>query len=108
MESVTVAARLLAARFCTLPFCCCPPHFRPTHPNVTIPHQLGTSTTGISKTMVKQHSQVINFLMGICDQLVVAAAWGAAYVFRFTFFPYDKGTPRLRDLLTNLVVVMLV
>jgi len=58
--------------------------------------------------MVKQHSQITNFLMGVCDQIIVAAAWFAAYAFRFSFFPSDKGIPALREILTNLLIVLLV
>ena len=58
--------------------------------------------------MVKQHSQVLNFLMGICDLGVVACAWAGAFAIRFSLFPSEKGVPPARDVVTNLVVVLLV
>jgi exopolysaccharide biosynthesis polyprenyl glycosylphosphotransferase len=58
--------------------------------------------------MVKQHSQVINFLMGVCDLAVVAASWAGAYYIRFHFFPVEKDLPPTAALLTNLIIVMLV
>ena len=58
--------------------------------------------------MVKQHSQVINFLMGLCDLAVIAAAWGAAYFVRFEFFPREKLLPTQTAVFTNLVIVLLV
>src|SRR6185436_15569811 len=57
--------------------------------------------------MVKQHSQIINFLMGICDLLVVTAAWASSYVFRFAFFPFEE-LPPLRNVFTNWLIVLLV
>ncbi|HUO06812.1 MAG TPA: undecaprenyl-phosphate glucose phosphotransferase [Phycisphaerae bacterium] len=57
--------------------------------------------------MLKQHSQVISFLMGLCDLLVLAAAWGLAYTIRFRFFPYDD-LPSGRSVAINLVVTQLV
>ena len=45
--------------------------------------------------MLKQHSQVINFMMGLCDLIVLATAWALAYFIRFRFFHYeDLPTPR--------------
>jgi exopolysaccharide biosynthesis polyprenyl glycosylphosphotransferase len=58
--------------------------------------------------MVKQHSQVINFLMGVCDLTVVTCAWAGAFALRFSFFPIEKGMPPARDVLGNLMVVLLV
>ncbi len=43
--------------------------------------------------MVKQHAQVMNFLLGVCDLAVIAAAWVAAFYLRFSMFPHDKGVP---------------
>ncbi len=57
--------------------------------------------------MVKQHSQVTHFLMGVCDLGVIALAWAAAYVIRFNFFPY-KEIPPLHLVGTNLLIVLLV
>lgn len=57
--------------------------------------------------MVKQHSQVTHFLMGVCDLAVVALAWCAAFYIRFHFFAY-KEIPPLRIVATNLLIVLLV
>jgi len=58
--------------------------------------------------MVKQHSQIINTLMGVCDLAVVAGAWAGAFALRFSFFPHYGGLPATQAVLTNLVIVLLV
>ena len=58
--------------------------------------------------MVKQHSQFIAFLMGICDLGVVACAWLGAFALRFTLFTVDKGIPAAESVMRNMGVVLLV
>ena len=58
--------------------------------------------------MVKQHSQVINFLMGVCDLTVVAIAWVGSYFIRFQYFPVEKELPTHASVFTNMLIVMLV
>jgi exopolysaccharide biosynthesis polyprenyl glycosylphosphotransferase len=58
--------------------------------------------------MLKQHSQVINFLMGACDLCVVGAAWFGAYIIRFRFFSHALELPAFRSVATNFLMVMLI
>jgi exopolysaccharide biosynthesis polyprenyl glycosylphosphotransferase len=57
--------------------------------------------------MVKQHSQVINAMMGVCDLAVVGGAWWVSYAIRFTWFPFHD-LPREPMVVTNMLVAMLV
>src|ERR1700761_2290868 len=58
--------------------------------------------------MLKQHSQVINFLMGACDLCVVGAVWFGAYTIRFRFFSHSLELPAFRSVATNFLMVMLI
>ncbi len=57
--------------------------------------------------MLKQHSQVINFLMGVCDLAVIGSAWFVAYEIRFRFFPFQD-MPSMRSVATNCMLVQLI
>ena len=57
--------------------------------------------------MLKQHSQVINFLMGVCDLAIVGGTWFAAYGIRFHFF-HSEGLPAFRSVATNCLLVQLI
>ncbi len=58
--------------------------------------------------MVRQHSQVLNFLIGLGDVLVIAAAWWVSYALRFKFFDVANEMPTARTVATNLIVTILV
>src|SRR5512135_1200966 len=59
--------------------------------------------------MVKQHNQVLQASLGLCDLAVIGGAWWGAYFIRFTYFaPVNNEIPATSLIWTNMVVTMLV
>ncbi len=58
--------------------------------------------------MVKQHSQILSLLIGVCDLATIAVAWAGSYVIRFHFLPSPDGLPSPRNILSNLSIALLV
>jgi exopolysaccharide biosynthesis polyprenyl glycosylphosphotransferase len=55
--------------------------------------------------MVKQHNQLMQACLGVCDLVVVVGAWTAAFWTRFTFFPARNGDmPTQQTLVVNMLL----
>jgi len=57
--------------------------------------------------MVKQHSQTMNICLGVCDLMVISAAWLFSYAVRFTVLDAPKGMVSWGTVAINLVLTLL-